>query len=134
MYIHIAQQQVRQNKVHTGVHIVPCNPIVCRVSRKVFKQLLQALLPSSTVTLSQQTQPSLMCTLLLQRAVDKASEELSSEGPAEDVWADWESITDAVDSRQWLQANVVITRGVVHAAAAAFADAFKQVRLVVRVV
>jgi hypothetical protein len=67
----------------------------------------------------------------VQRAVDKASEELSNYGAAEDVWADWEGITDALDSRQWLQQNVVITRGMVHAAAEAFAEAFKQVNSMV---
>jgi hypothetical protein len=67
--------------------------------------------------------------LAMQRGVDKASKELSNDGAAEDVWADWEGITDALDSRQWLQQNVVISRGMVHAAAAAFAEAFKQVSL-----
>lgn len=63
----------------------------------------------------------------MQRAVDKASEELSNSGAVDELWCDWESITDAVESRQWLQQNIVITRGIVHAAAAGFADAFKQV-------
>ncbi|WIA18446.1 hypothetical protein OEZ85_009905 [Tetradesmus obliquus] len=66
------------------------------------------------------------CTEQLMRAVDKASEELSNSGAVDELWCDWESITDAVESRQWLQQNIVITRGIVHAAAAGFADAFKQ--------
>uniref|UniRef100_A0A383WL79 Uncharacterized protein n=1 Tax=Tetradesmus obliquus TaxID=3088 RepID=A0A383WL79_TETOB len=66
------------------------------------------------------------CTEQLMRAVDKASEELSNSGAVDEVWCDWEGVTDAVESRQWLQENIVITRGMVHAAAAGFADAFKQ--------
>jgi hypothetical protein len=72
------------------------------------------------------------CTLrtrpLLQKGVAAATEELSQRGAAEEVWADWEGITDAPESRQWLQQNVVISRGMVHAAAARHLAEFKQVR------
>jgi hypothetical protein len=65
--------------------------------------------------------------LPLQRAIDKATEELSNSGKEAGVWNDWESITDAPESRRWLQENIVISRGMVHAAAARFAEAFTQV-------
>jgi hypothetical protein len=66
--------------------------------------------------------------LLQQKGVYAATEELSQGAAAEDEWADWEGITDALDSRQWLQHEVVITRGMVQTAAARFLDEFKQVR------
>jgi hypothetical protein len=76
------------------------------------------------------THCALLCACPLQKGVFAATEDLSQEGHEEDVWADWESITDAVESRQWLQKHVVITRGMVHAAAAAFAETFKEVSVV----
>lgn len=70
---------------------------------------------------------ALLCALLLQRGVTRAMEALSRCGAADDAWDDWEGITDSEEIRECL-GQIVITRRMVHEAAAAFKDAFIQVR------